>query len=69
MRKRLAERPWLAAVISWVVATALVTVLYGLWLWIEGEPFSWEVFRFAAMVSALIALVNAWRDSRRNKQH
>jgi hypothetical protein len=68
MRKRLAQRPWLAAIVSWAVSTALVSVGYGLWLWSQGEPFNWKAVRFAALVAALIAGTNAWRDSRRNKQ-
>lgn len=68
MRKLVADRPWLAAFVAWVLATVLVSAAYGAWLLTQGEPFHWDIVRDAALYAAPVALVTAWRDSRRRRE-
>jgi|GEM_PF-2859696 len=57
--------PWLAALLSWALATGLVTAVYALWLRSQGQTIEWELVGEAAMIAAPLALFRAWRDRER----
>lgn len=65
MRRYVGERPWLAAVLSWALATALITAAYAVWTASNGEPFRWDIVRDSSLFAAPLALFRAWRDSRK----
>ncbi len=57
--------PWLAAVLSWALATGLVTAIYAIWLRSQGQSIAWELVGEAALIAAPLALFRAWRDRER----
>lgn len=67
MRKLASASPWVTAVVSWALATGLVSGLFVLWSVIQGDPVQWSMVRDAAFMAAPLALVLAWRDSRSRK--
>ncbi|HWI65953.1 MAG TPA: hypothetical protein VNT75_29335 [Symbiobacteriaceae bacterium] len=67
MRKLAAANAWVAAVLSWLLATGVVSGIYVLWLTIRGEAIQWTFIRDAALMAAPIALFRAWRDSSRRQ--
>lgn len=65
MRERIGRSPWLSALASWVIVTGTATLGLFVWHQVRNTPFLWEDVRFLAMVAGGLALLNAWRDSRR----
>ncbi|MDF2627515.1 MAG: hypothetical protein K0R39_1346 [Symbiobacteriaceae bacterium] len=64
MRRLMTGSPWVAAAISWLLATGLVSGGYTLWLLKSGKPTDWTILRDAALMAAPLALFRAWRDAR-----
>ncbi|MFZ5817992.1 MAG: hypothetical protein ACOY93_22295 [Bacillota bacterium] len=54
--------PWLAALLSWALATGLVTGGYAIWLYSQGQPMRWNLVGEAALIAVPLALFRAWRD-------
>ena len=67
MRKLVSSNAWVAAILSWLLATVLVSGTYVLWLTIRHQPIQWSFVRDAALMAAPIALFRAWRDSGRRE--
>jgi hypothetical protein len=64
MRRLMTGSPWVAAGISWLLATVLVSAVYTLWQVKSGKPADWLILRDAAVMAAPLALFRAWRDAR-----
>lgn len=56
--------PWVAAVLSWALAAGLVTAVYAVWLYSQGEAMRWELAGEAALIAIPLGLFRAWRDKR-----
>lgn len=61
------QKPWLVALVSWVLATGLVVGGYGVYKASQGEPFRWDMAKEAAVIGAVFALFRAWRDRDRTE--
>lgn len=68
MRKLAAVNPWVAGVLSWLIATGLVSGVYMIWTVTRGQTVNWTIVRDAALMAAPLALFRAWRDSGRREQ-
>jgi RsiW-degrading membrane proteinase PrsW (M82 family) len=58
--------PWVAALLSWALATGLVTAVYTAWRLSQGKPMRWDLVGEAALIAVPLALFRAWRDGRKN---
>lgn len=57
---------WVAAFLSWALATGLVTGFYAIWLLSQGQKMRWDLVGEAAMIAIPLALFRAWRDRSEN---
>lgn len=53
---------WVVALLSWVLALAIVVVAYAAWQYTHGRPLQWDVVRDSAIFTAPMALLMAFRD-------
>jgi hypothetical protein len=67
MREPRMINPWLAALISWAAATAVISVCYVTWRLVIKQPIHWDLLQKASLIVIPIALYRAWRDSRAPK--
>lgn len=65
--ERLRNNPWLLALVSWLVATCLVTLIFTLYKSSRGEAVNWVIVRNAAAFAAIPAVIMSFRDWRRSK--
>lgn len=57
--------PFVAAFLAWALATGLVTAVYTIWLYSQGQRMRWNLVGEAALIAIPLALFRAWRDWRK----
>lgn len=67
MRQKPTTNPWVMALVSWAIATAVVSGGYIAFMLLRGEPVQWSLVRDAALMVVPIALFLGWRDRMRRK--
>lgn len=58
--------PWVTALLTWALATGLVSAVYAAWRLSQGKEMRWDLVGEASLFAIPLALFGAWRETRRD---